>query len=37
MLKLLYFILISELEHITIVTPVNIPIYTFLFYTMYTL
>jgi hypothetical protein len=37
MLMLLYFIIISELEHIAVITPVNIPISTFLFYTTYTL
>jgi hypothetical protein len=37
MLKLLYFILIPELEYFKLFTPVNVSITTFLFYTMYTL
>ena len=37
MLKLLYFVIIPELEQIKSFTPVNFSIFTFLFYTTYTL
>lgn len=37
MLKLLYYILIMELERFKLFTPVIFSIYTFLFYTTYTL